>query len=228
MKKHIYKLLFFAAIIGTLFSCAVEEFSDLNSPEVDAFDEILTRGDLQDLIGGVLYSSRLGLGTYFDDCGVIGREYWRFSGSDPRFTTDLLGGGNAVLDNNTFYITTPWATRYRTVKNANLILGFINGQDLSGIFTNAEISATKGLLKTFIAYELLLNLNLTYDNGIRLDVADEQNLGPFVSRSEALSGIQSMLADGASDLQNGGASFPFVLSSGFSGFSTPGTFFTGQ
>ena len=224
MKKHIYKFLFFAAIIGTLVSCEVEEFSDLNSPEVDAFDENLTRGDLQDLIGGILYSSRLGLGTYFDDCGVIGREYWRFSGSDPRFTTDLLGGGNSVLDNNTFYITTPWATRYRTVKNANLILGFIEGQDLSGIFTDAEISATKGLLRTFIAHELLLNLNLTNENGIRLDVADEQNLGPFVSKADALAGIQSMLAAGATELQNGGGSFPFALSSGFAGFDTPSGF----
>ena len=130
MKKHIYKFLFLLAITGTFFSCNVEEFSDLNNPEVDAFSESLTRGDLQDLVSGVLYSSRVGLGTYFDDCGVIGREYWRFSSSDPRFTSDLLGGSNAVLDNNTFYLTIPWAARYRTVKNANLILGFLDSQDL--------------------------------------------------------------------------------------------------
>ena len=91
MKKYIYKILFFAAVTTMLVSCEVEEFSDLNGPEVDAFAEILTRGDLQDLVGGVLYSSRTRLGTYYDDCGVVGREFWRFSGSDPRFTTDLLG-----------------------------------------------------------------------------------------------------------------------------------------
>ena len=84
-------------IISVLISCEVREFSDLNGPEVGTFEDNLNRGDLQDLIGGVLYSSRLRLGTYFDDCGVIGREYWRFSGSDPRFTTDLLGGGNILL-----------------------------------------------------------------------------------------------------------------------------------
>jgi len=226
MKKYIYKTLFFASIMVALVSCEVEEFSDLNSPEVDAFGENLTRGDLQDLVGGLLFSSRQRLGTYFDDCGVIGREYWRFSGSDPRFTTDLLGGGNSVLDNNTFYITGPWATRYRTVKNANLILGFLDGQDLSAQFTNAEENATKGLLKTFIAYELLLNLNLTYNGGIRVDVADENNLGPFVSRTEALSSIRALLADGASDLSSGGGAFPFILSSGFIGFDTPGSFLT--
>ncbi|HAT67171.1 MAG TPA: RagB/SusD family nutrient uptake outer membrane protein [Flavobacteriaceae bacterium] len=224
MKKHIYKFLFLLAITGTFFSCNVEEFSDLNNPEVDAFSESLTRGDLQDLVSGVLYSSRVGLGTYFDDCGVIGREYWRFSSSDPRFTSDLLGGSNAVLDNNTFYLTIPWAARYRTVKNANLILGFLDSQDLSGQFTTQEINATRGFLKTFIAHELLLNLNLTDENGIRIDVSDANNLGAFVSKSEALSAIRTMLTDAASDLNNGGGSFPFSLTSGFGAFNTPSSF----
>ena len=164
------------------------------------------------------------LGTYYDDCGVIGREYYRFSGSEPRFTGDLLGREGLTLDNNTFYITGPWGARYRSVKNANLILGFIDGQDLSAQFTGAELSATKGFLKTFIAYELLLNLNLTDDNGIRLDVDDENDLGPFVSKSAALSGIRSILEEGANDLSNGGGEFPFILSTGFNGFNDPGSF----
>ncbi|MAO09314.1 MAG: RagB/SusD family nutrient uptake outer membrane protein, partial [Flavobacteriaceae bacterium] len=224
MKKYIYKILFFASIVGTLVSCEVQDFNDLNNAEVDAFEENLTRGDLQDLVGGILYSSRVRLGTYYDDCGVIGREYYRFSGSEPRFTGDLLGREGLTLDNNTFYITGPWGARYRTVKNANLILGFIDGQDLSAQFSNAELSATKGFLKTFIAYELLLNLNLTYQNGIRLDVEDENNLGPFVSEDAALAGIRALLVEGASDLANGGGSFPFILSSGFNGFNDPGSF----
>lgn len=224
MKKHIYKILFLASVMGALVSCDVEEFSDVNSPEVDAFEGNLTRGDLADLVGGIYYSSRLRLGTYYDDCGVIGREYWRFSSSDPRFTSDLLGGENAVLDNNTFYITAPWASRYRTVKNANLILGFIDGQDLSAQFSNAEINATTGFLKTFIAHELLLNLNLTYENGIRTDVADADNLGPIVSNTQALADIRSLLQEAATDLGNGGSSFPFAATAGFEGFATPDTF----
>ncbi len=224
MKKHIYKLLFFTAVLGTLFSCDVEEFSDLNNPEVDAFEENLTRGDLQDLVGGIFYSSRTRLGTYYDDCGVIGREYWRFASSDPRFTGDLLGGESNILDNNTFYITAPWASRYRTVKNANLILGFLDSQDLSAQFTDAEINATRGFLQTFIGYELLLNLNLTYENGIRTDVADSDNLGPIVSNTQALTDIRTLLESGAANLRNGGAEFPFPFTSGFAGFNTPATF----
>lgn len=217
-------MLFFASLIATLCSCEVAEYSDLNNAEVDAFDANLTRGDLQDLVGGIFFSTRVNLGTYLDDNGVIGREWFRFSGSDPRFTTDLLGGGTAILDNNTFYITNPWAARYRTVKNANLILGFLDGQDLSAQFTDAEVSATRGFVKTFLAHDLLLNLNLTNENGIRLDVDDANNLGPFVSKTEALAGIRAFLEEGANDLANGGGSFPFILPSGFSGFDTPDTF----
>lgn len=203
-------------------SCDVEEFSDLNGPEVDALVEDLSRGDLQDLVGGVFYSMRLTLGTYYDDVAVIGREYYRFASSDPRFTADLLGKGDAILDNNTFYITNPWAARYRTVKNINIILEGLD--NTTADFSEEELNATRGFLKTIKAYELLLNLNLTYENGIRVDVDDPENLGPFVSKSEALSAIRSLLEEGATDLANGGDSFPFPVTAGFADFNTPQEF----
>ena len=59
---------------------------------------------------------------YFDDVGVIGREFYRFSTSDPRFTSDLLGKASAVLDNNTFYITNPYSARYRVIKNLYILI----------------------------------------------------------------------------------------------------------
>lgn len=224
MKKIVNNIYIFLALLVVATACDVQEFDDLNGPEVESFEQVLTRGDLQDLIGGIFYSTRDRLGTYLDDCGVIGREYWRFSSSDPRFTGDLLGGGNAVLDNNTFYITGPWGSRYRTVKNANLILGFLDNAVGTGEFSDAEVSATRGFLRTFIAYELLLNLNLTDEGGIRLDVADEDNLGPFVSKTEALQGIRSLLEQAITDLNQGGSDFPFPMTGGFTGFDTPDTF----
>lgn len=222
--KNMFKNLIVIAGLTLSMSCSVEDFNDLNNPEVDAFSENLSRGDLQDLIGGILFSTRDGLGTYYDDVGVIGREFYRFSSSDPRFTTDLLGGGSSVLDNNTFYITTPWGDRYRSVRNANIILDILDGQDLSALFTAQEVEATRGFLRTWIGYELLLNLNLTDELGIRVDVADETNLGPFVSRTEALSAIRAILDEGAAELQNGGGDFPFSLTTGYDGFNTPAAF----
>ncbi len=220
--KFINKIIAAMCVAVLFSSCDVEEFSDLNGPEVDAIVEDLSRGDLRDLVGGVFYSMRLGLGTYFDDVGVIGREYYRFSSSDPRLTADLLGRENAVLDNNTFYITTPWAARYRTVKNINIILQAL--ENTTADFSEAELNATRGFLKTIKAYELLLNLNLTYENGIRLDVEDPKNLGPFVSRTEALTAIRGLLVEAAADLAAGGDSFPFAVTAGFADFNTPEEF----
>ncbi|MFO7720616.1 MAG: RagB/SusD family nutrient uptake outer membrane protein [Gillisia sp.] len=220
--KIINKVMIFMAIGILSTSCDVEEFSDLNGPEVDALVEDLSRGDLQDLVGGVFYSMRVGLGTYYDDVGVIGREFYRFSNSDPRFTADLLGRENAILDNNTFYITIPWAARYRSVKNINSVLEGLN--NTTADFSTEELSATRGFLNTVKAYELLLNLNLTDENGIRLDVNDPDNLGPIVSKVEALTGIQSLLTGAATDLVSGGSEFPFVMTSGFSEFNTPQKF----
>ncbi len=220
--KILYKILVIMTIGIFTASCDVEEFSDLNGPEVDGLVEDLGRGDLADLVGGVFFSMRAGLGTYYDDVGVIGREFYRFSSSDPRFTADLLGRENAVLDNNTFYITTPWAARYRTVKNINIILNALDNSTAD--FTPQEISATKGFLNTIKAYELLLNLNLVHENGIRIDVNDPNNLGPFVSRPEALTAIRSLMEEAASDLASGGDSFPFNFTAGFVGFTTPAEF----
>ena len=209
-----------AGLLST--SCTVEEFSDLNGPEVGSLVEDLSRGDLQDLVGGVFYSMRVGLGNYYDDTGVLGREFYRFSSSDPRVTADLLGRENAILDNNTFYITTPWAARYRTVKNVNIILEALDNSTAD--FTDGELNATKGFLKTIKAHELLMNLNLTDENGIRLDVNDPENLGPIVSKSEALTAIRAMLEEGATNLAAGGDSFPFSMTAGFEGFDDPSSF----
>lgn len=220
--KIINRFLILLAFGTFATSCDVEEFSDLNGPEVSSLVADLSRGDLQDLIGGVFYSMRVGLGTYYDDVGVIGREYYRFSSSDPRLTADLLGRDNAILDNNTFYITTPWAARYRSVKNINIILEGLN--NTTADFSDGELSSTRGFLKTLKAYELLLNLNLTNENGIRLNVEDPANLGAFVSKTEALQGIRSLLEEGAADLAAGGDSFPFSMTAGFQSFNTPSAF----
>ena len=39
MKINIYKILFFTVMITMMVSCEVEEFSDLNGPEVSAFED---------------------------------------------------------------------------------------------------------------------------------------------------------------------------------------------
>ncbi len=156
--------------------------------------------------------------------GVIGREYYRFSASDPRFTSDLLGKGNAVLDDNTFYTTRPFQSRYRVVKNCNILLNAI--QNTTPPLSNEQKNAASGFAKTFQAYQLLMVLNQQYGNGIRVDVADPDNLGPRLGLTESLDAIAALLDEASAELGNGGGAFPFNINAngGFDGFDTPATF----
>ncbi len=221
--KKIYKKLTIGLFVALSFTaCKVEEFSDFNSPDLNELLTDPSLGDIQDLIGGMQSSMRNRLGTYYDDLGVIGREYYRFSTSDPRFTSDLLGKESAILDNNTFYLTNPWAARYDVVKSANIVLQAV--AITSAAISDQDKNAIRGYAKTIKAYELLLNLNLTYDNGIRVEVSDPKNLGPFLSYTESLAALRALLVDAANDLAGAGATFPFDLSGGFEEFNTPATF----
>ncbi len=151
---------------------------------------------------------------YLDDVGTIGREIYRFSASEPRYVTDLLGADNSVLSNSNFYITNTWSARYRVVKNCNTL---IQAATNSTLISPQEKAGYTGFARTIIAYQLLMNLNLTDSNGIRLDVSNPNALGPIVGLIPALNGIQSILDSGKTDLQNATVIFP--LSNGFAGFS---------
>ena len=81
---------------------------DPNNPSMAVYTQNATLGEIQNLVDGTEAAMRSDLNNYFDDDSVIGREYYRYSGSDPRLTSDLLGKGSAILDNNTFYTTNPF------------------------------------------------------------------------------------------------------------------------
>jgi len=119
-----------------------------------------------------------------------------------------------VLDNNTFYITNPFASNLQDARNAyTLIAAAPNCKTIS----DAEKNGYIGFARTIVAYDLLMNLNLTYNNGIRTDIADPNKLGPIVSKDQALTDIAALLDQANTELT--GSSVIFPLSSGFDGFS---------
>lgn len=225
MLKNIFsfKLLGCLALLGLFVaSCEIEEVPDPNNL---GFSEVLNEasaGEIQAVVNGIEHGMRERLGTYFDGSGVIGREWYRFSNSDPRFTSDLLGKGDAILDDNTFYTTNTFFERYRTIKNCNVLMEAI--PNVSFTINPLEITATNGFAKTVMAYQLLLVLNHQYNNGVRVDVNDPDNLGPFLSLDGSLDAIAELLDEANMDLQAAkDVSFPFSLSSGFEGYDTPET-----
>jgi len=213
----IYITIIAAALLTV--SCEVEDGRNLNGPTTDSITGDLSRGELQETMAGALADMRDRLGTQVDAQAVAGREYWRFQSSDPRWTGDLLTG---TLDNNTFYTTNAYAARYATVKDLNLLLTGL--ENTTADFSAEEIAATRGFANTIKAHELLMLINQQYNNGIRIDVSDPDNLGPFVDLNGSLTAVFELLSSSASDLLNGGNQFPFSIPSGFAIASSPEEF----
>jgi starch-binding outer membrane protein, SusD/RagB family len=198
------------AITGGLTSCK-KNFGSLNGTTVEDITSNPTKFQLNNVVAGIESGTRNAMDFYLDDVGVIGREMYRFANSEPRYTTDLPG--TAALDNNTFYLTNPWNARYRVVKNCNILL---EGATRSTLITNEERKGYVGLARTLKAYQLLLNLNMTYTNGIRIEVANPDSLGKVEDYDASLTAIAALLDDGKTDLT--GATISFKLSAGFNGF----------
>ena len=220
MKNYINKLIPVVCLLFLVVGCTVEEFGNPNAPDLDEI--VLSEGDnLQETVVGMLNEGRGQIGPYLDNVSTLGREYYRLRSSDPRNTTELLGKGEEVLLGGSFYANAYYSAGYRAVKLSNII---IDQMPNDPIFTTQETEATLGFVKTMKAYYMLLNLNLTYQNGIRVDVSDPFNLGPFLNYTDALDALQIMLTEAYTHLGNGGTAFPFSPGSGFSNFDTPATF----
>ncbi|MFV9551599.1 RagB/SusD family nutrient uptake outer membrane protein [Algibacter sp. PT7-4] len=214
----IYTLIF-AISVMTFTSCTLEGGESLNGASTSSISDDLSRGELPQAIAGVLSDMRSRLNTQIDVQSIFGREYYYFTSSDPRFEGDVVTG---LLDNNTFYTTTPWSSRYAAIKDINLALTGL--ENTTSDFSTQEIASIRGVLNTLKAHELLSVANNQYTNGIRIDVVDPDNLGDFVTHADALTEINNLLSSAATDLAAGGSSFPFNLTSGYTGFDTPAGF----
>ena len=209
--------------ICVLHSCEIDEIPNPNGPSIEGILLDATKSELQTLVTGSEDLLRQEIGFYYDVTSIVGRDYYFFTGSDPRYTGEVLGKGESMLDNAGFYGTRPYFGRYRTVRNLNVL---IEAAMASSTITQEELNGYLGFAKTFQAYELHLAANLQFQNGIRIDVSDIDNLGGFVGYDEALAGISALLDEANVNLTNAGGSFPFSLSSAMSGFNDPTSFST--
>jgi len=208
MKLTINKKIILLFTGVTFFTaCKVDTLNDPNNPSSSGIVINATLGELQNLVTGTESAMRESISFYMDDVGVIGREFYRFSTSDPRFTSDLLGKGSAVLDNNTFYLTNPYAARYRVIKNANILIDAL--KNTKAAISENQRKAGIAYAKTVQAYQFLLVFNLLYGNGIKFDVKDPDNLGPFLTKDQSIDAILGLLNEANTDLKGNNVSFPF-------------------
>jgi hypothetical protein len=186
-----------------LSACQEMDFVDPNGPSLE-------QTTVQTLVTGIQAGVRINHEFYIRDVSVIGREAYYLEPADPRYTGTLMGKDGTQLDPSGFLVVRPWSSRYRVIRDCNYLIDKGN-------------TGANGFAKTIEAYQLLLNLTMTWNGGIRVNVSGNTP-GPFVSKDEALTYISQLLDEAETDLQNAGSSFSFTLSSGFSDFSTPADF----
>lgn len=222
MKKLITKNISGLALLvcTTLFlftSCTFDEQVDPNRPSLEGVLTGASQNQLNNLVVGVEAAMRNGLAIQTTGSGTMARELYLFD-ADPRNTGDLLGANGSSLDNNSFYSTAPWGGRYRSIKNANILLQSLEN---TTSVTDSQKSGYRGFANTIIAYELIEILR-SY-NRARIDVSDPDNLGPILELDAALTQVRALLTTAVSDLNAAGAEFAFDLA-GFDGYDTPSTF----
>lgn len=207
-------------ILAGFSSCDIDDQIDPNAPSINSVAEDATLQQLNLLINGIEADMRSGIDTYVSATGSIARELYIFD-ADPRNTLDVLGREGTQLDNNTFYLTAVYNSRYRVIKTCNILLDALdNTSNVSG----AEAAGYRGFARTIQGLMYSMVLDYLGDNGIRFDVADPLNLGPFLSEADGRQAILNLLDEGINDLS--GSSFTFSLSGGFAGFDSPESFAT--
>ncbi|SHN40498.1 RagB/SusD family nutrient uptake outer membrane protein [Chitinophaga sp. CF418] len=214
--KNYFSIITAAFFLLIMSACQKGEITSLNTPVVGGVISNPTRSDLFNLVTGAESGMRNHYAVYLDGLGAIGREIYRFSGSEPRYTTDILGGGSRRLDNNTFYLTNPWGARYQVARQCFILLDAVKNARTE-IASDVQKKAFSGYAKTLIGYQLLLNINMTDSNGARIPVPNGATLGPVVTDpGKVMDTVLQFLDDGKADLTGSEVMFP--LSDGFAGF----------
>lgn len=224
--KNIKSIINGLLVLLTVSACNIDERVDPNGASLNSVLNNASFTELNNLVTGIEARMRNGFDVYVTATGTIARELYLFD-ADPRNLTDLVGlendeGENRVLDNNSFYLTSPYNNRYRVIKNCNILLEAVGNASVE--VTEQDRNGYRGFANTIKAYELLLVLNLLDTNGIRVDTDDPDNVGDFVSKSEAFTEIVRLLDLAVTQLGQAGSEFSFALTPGFEGFDAPGSF----
>lgn len=225
MKKiaiKITKVMIAAAILTSCNPFQVDEIQDPNNPSVGSVANNASKEQIQFLITGLESRNRGYVNNVTRAWGTFGREIWNLNASDPRYQTDWLGQNGRVPDRSYFGFGNTgggsWASPYQAIKQADVLI--LAGENTSNISAESK-SAVLGFAKTIQGYQFMIPANFVYSNGIRIDVKDPLNPGPFVPYEQALDAIKTILDEGNQALKAGGSgNFPFTLTSGFDGFNS--------
>jgi hypothetical protein len=209
-----------AAVLSAA-GCSKEHFNiiDTNSPTAEELTGNPTKLILGRAALGVAQTLLNDVGGEISTWGTFGREGYNLLGNDPRLTNEMVrgpldpggvGGGQ-------------WVGKFVALRSVN---AYLAGIDAASDMTTAEKAASKGYGQTIKA--ILLHRLILRNPGLGIPVDVEVGLesppAPFVTATNAFARIVTLLDEARTNLQAGGAAFPFTMPPGYAGFDTPAAF----
>lgn len=219
MRLNFRRGLMIALSAASIGGCSNEILQpNYNSPTVDGLSK--DPSGLQLAATGILVTERGNYFPYVRDVTIFGREGYYYFPTDNRFVTDYLIGSAGKLS-STGFASGNWFGFFRNMRNATNLVSAANSSGLGA----AQKAAARGFANTMRGLDLYYAVSLRDTLGTPVEIlANPNDQAPFVTRDSVYKRITAVLDSAKADLAAGGASFPFVLHSGFSGFDTPASF----
>ena len=210
-----------ALLIGAttaLGACSADRLTAANRNQPSVASATTDPNAVQFAVTGIVAANRNQLDDYVRDIGIFGRENFNYTQTEGRNTSGFLQNFNDPAG----FASGLWAGRYQNLRN---IFNLSRVVEQSTALSAAQKSATQGFLRTFEALELHYVVATRHNLGAVVELREDPlDLAPFVSRDSTYGYIVGRLDQGNTLLGQGGDAFPFALTSGFGGFSTPTTF----
>lgn len=173
-------------------------------------------------VTGIIIASRAPVGFWNLISGILGREAYRFDGSEPRYISELLHG---PLDPGDGFGGGQWAGEYTAIRSSYQLIDVIG---TATAYSASDQDAVRGFAETMQAYEFLMVVMARSQDSIPVAVDQPLTAAPaaFVSNDSAYGFVAGLLDAADGHLASAGTAFPagVTLPSGFAGFDTPATF----
>jgi hypothetical protein len=202
-----------------LAACGDLEILNTNAPTVETLTGSPTRDVLARAATGIFAQTFSDVGTEIQFYALYGREGYNLLGNDPRETGEQIRGPQDPTGRNSGI----WTGPYSAIRTINTYLAAL--PNATGL-TEADRRASAGFAKTMKAWHIQRLAVRTGALGIPIDVDRPitDDPAPFVGFDAAMAAASALMDEGLSDLQAGGAAFPFSVPPGYAGFNTPATF----
>ena len=219
MNKTFIRALLLSGAVASLSGCSyfeINKLEDPNFPTLASVSSNATKQQLDFLASGTFSELRTnvdGIVWYHQLTGIIGREVYVLANSDGRYVTNPLG--TAPFDNNNFLSGRYFTTYSSARRTARILVASANN---TSAITQEQKNGYIGLGKTAEAYAMLVLSDLQYENGLRVEVTDEQKPGKIQPYPVVLAAIKTLLTDGDAALAKAGTDLAFPVPSGFAAF----------